>query len=45
MENIEDSLIDEHELLTLKCPLGHIFQMSFYDFEKGKRCPTCEEIK
>ena len=38
----EENLIDENELLTIQCPAGHKMQMSFHDFEKGKRCEICE---
>ena len=27
--------------LKIKCPKGHIFEMSFNSFKNGTRCPKC----
>ncbi len=40
-----DGMIDIDQLLTFKCPEGHIYGMSFRDFESGKRCPVCAKNK
>lgn len=32
---------NNHEPLTLKCPVGHIFNMSYNKFQNGCRCTKC----
>lgn len=38
---ISDKYINTHKKLEIKCPKGHVFQMSFNNFKKGQRCPIC----
>lgn len=38
---ISKQYINTHKKLEIKCPKGHIFQMSFNNFKKGQRCPIC----
>ena len=37
----KDNLDNKHTLLTLKCPNGHIFDMRWEAFKRGKRCLEC----
>lgn len=30
--------------LQIKCPEGHIYKSSWYNFQQGNRCPTCKRI-
>lgn len=38
---ISKQYINTHKKLEIKCPKGHIFQMTFNNFKKGQRCPIC----
>ena len=33
-----------HDKLKIKCPNGHIFEMSFNNFKKGQRCKECARL-
>ena len=39
---LSDSYIKAHDKLTIKCPQGHIFEMSFNNFKRGQRCKQCD---
>ena len=39
---LSDNYIKVHDKLTIKCPQGHIFEMSFNNFKKGQRCKQCD---
>jgi len=32
---------DSHNKLKVQCPKGHIYEVSFYNFKIGRRCPYC----
>ena len=38
---LSEKYIDQDKKLKIKCPEGHIFKMSFYNFKRGRRCPEC----
>jgi hypothetical protein len=38
---MSDSYQNNHEKLSVQCPNGHIFEMSYNGFQQGKRCPIC----
>ena len=33
-----------HDKLKIKCPNGHIFEMSFNNFKSGQRCKECARL-
>ena len=38
---LSEKYIDQDKKIKIKCPEGHIFKMSFYNFKRGRRCPEC----
>lgn len=37
----KDELNNKHTLLTLKCPVGHVFNIKYCSFRAGRRCIQC----
>ena len=38
---LDNEYINIHKKMKIKCPEGHIFEMSFNNFKKGQRCSIC----
>jgi len=37
--------IDEHSLITFKCPNGHVYKISWNAWRNGNRCYLCSKVK
>ena len=44
-ELISKEYINAHQKLQYKCPNGHIHEMTWNNFQRGKRCPECRDEK
>lgn len=44
-ELLSTSYENSHAYLSYKCPKGHINSMSWSNFSRGKRCPSCSRSK
>ena len=44
-ELISKEYINAHQKLQYKCPKGHIHEMTWNNFQRGKRCPECNNEK
>ncbi len=41
---LSDIYINAHEYLNVRCPIGHEYNIKFYKFMQGRRCPVCNTI-
>ena len=44
-ELLSTEYINAHQKLQYKCPNGHIHEMTWNNFQRGKRCPKCRDEK
>lgn len=40
-ELLSDEYISAHTKLEVKCPVGHIYKVTWNNFKNGRRCPYC----
>ena len=44
-ELLSTEYINAHQKLEYKCPNGHIHEMTWNNFQRGKGCPKCRDEK
>jgi ribosomal protein S27E len=42
---ISKEYIGIHKKIKIECPFGHQYEATYHNFQRGKRCPICWELK
>ena len=43
-ELLEKKYVNAHTKMGCKCPDGHVYKVTWNNWQQGKRCPRCEDI-